>query len=192
MSPVSTNNQTAAKSALTRVCNGFHAGESPWLANCVPIARDDVPAPFDLLLAHTRHMTTTLGSFHGREVSLRVLREQVDDDHYAREILLTLGAEGPVVEYGIARVNFAHASPEIRAQVLEKRTPLGDILIAHDVLRTIRPRWFFRFPGDAEVATHFGPTGVVYGRVGTIYFEDAPAIELLEVVVGERRTSRTA
>ena len=80
----------------------------------------------------------------------------------------------------------AYVSKEVRDEIRAKRAPLGDILIRHNVLRRISPRWYFRFPGHTPVAQAFGETGGdVYGRVGTIYCNEEPAIDLLEVVMGD-------
>ena len=170
--------------ALQRVCSEF-VDVGAALEGAVEETTETVPAPFDQLLCHSNHMTTTLGGFFGVPVCLRVLREQRTDTHYCREILLTAGPEGPVVEFGIARVNFGCAPDAVREEILEKQTPLGDILIAHQVLRTIRPLWFLEAP-KGSLVRYFGTDGPAHGRVGTIYFHNEPAIELLEVVMDRR------
>lgn len=178
----------AALAALRDVCAGFHAPDAAWIRRCRPMAAGAVPPPFDRLLVHGEHMTSTLGAFHGREVALRVLREQAGDGRYAREILLTAGDGGPVVEYGIARSNLACMPEAVRREIEAKAAPLGDILARHDVLRAIRPLWFFEIPAEAEIVRHFGAARgrarPVCGRVGAIYLAGQRAIELLEVVVG--------
>jgi hypothetical protein len=52
------------------------------------------------------------------------------------------------------------------------------------VLRRIKPRWFMRFPGGGPLLTFFGDTTgrPMYGRIGTIYCNEEPAIDLLEIV----------
>ena len=152
------------------------------------VCPDAVPAPFDRLLVHNEHMTDRLRDFYGVGVELRVLAEQTRADVYSREILLTLPGSGQVVEYGIARVHLGYVADPVRAEVLARRSPLGDILVQNDVLRRIEPKWFYRFSAAAAVVGHFRSAfGVeVYGRVGTIFCDDAPAIELLEIVSGVR------
>jgi hypothetical protein len=183
----------AALAALRQVCAGFHEADAAWHARCQWIPGDDVPAPFDRLLVHGEHMTATHAAFYGREVVLRVLREDVSDGHYAREIVLTAGADGPVIEYGIARVSFACVPDGVRREIEAKAAPLGDILIRHDVLRTIRPLWFLAIPADAAIMRHFAGAGrgAAYGRVGAIYLAERRAIELLEVVVDARFSRAT-
>jgi len=49
-----------------------------------------------------------------------------------------------------------------------------------------KPRFFVRFPAGGPVLNLFGAseTRPVYGRLGTIYCDEEPAIELLEIVTG--------
>lgn len=150
------------------------------------VGADEVPAPFHDLLVHHRHMTTTLERFHKRPVELRVLQHKQDGDLYGRKILLTLSGTDHVVEFGIVQLDLALVSHAVRTEITERRAPLGDILIRHKVLRRIEPRWYFRFSGDCPILQHFEPRqqAIAYGRVGTIYCNHEPAIELLEVVSG--------
>lgn len=147
----------------------------------------DVPPPFDGLLVHESHMTTRLGAFHGEAVKLRVLDDRLSDDTYRRKIILTVGA-AHVVELGVVRIHLGYTSETVRRAILSKRTPLGDILIQNEVMRRIEPKWYFRFDGPAELVAAFdrADVGLLYGRVGVIHCDGAPAIELLEVVSGDR------
>lgn len=150
-------------------------------------AAADVPAPFDRLLVHNEHMTTRLTAFHGEPVALEVLEDRHVGDTYQRKILLTVG-QGHVVEVGVVRIHLNFTSDEVRNEILSKKTPLGDILIQHNVLRRIEPKWFFRFEGPAALTAAFDREvdGPLYGRVGVIHCDGEPAIELLEVVAGDR------
>lgn len=170
--------------ALSALWKTFEDGGPPRPFEVVEA--DKVPAPFHDLLVHHRHMTTTLEDFHKRAVELRVLQHKQDGDLYGRKILLTLSGADRVVEFGIVLLNLALVSDAVRAEITERAAPLGDILIRRNVLRRIEPRWYFRFTGDCPILQHFEPekTSVVYGRVGTIYCNHEPAIELLEVVSG--------
>jgi hypothetical protein len=63
---------------------------------------------------------------------------------------------------------------------------LGAVLIKHNVLRRVKPRWFMSFPKDGPVMALFGPSehvGPAYGRIGTIYCDGEPAIEVMEIVL---------
>lgn len=174
--------------ALADLCAGAVAASRP-VSRCVAVEPDDLPAPFRELLVHHDHMTTRLERFHGEPVRLHVLREHLDAELYRRTIVLTSAGTGEVVEFGVVRIDLGFTPPAVREEVLAQQTPLGEILIRHDVLRRIEPRWFLRFAMDCPLIGGFGypVTGDIYGRVGTIYCDEEPAIELLEVVTGVRR-----
>jgi len=130
-------------------------------------------------------MTVVLQRHHGGEVAVHVLEEKLEGDHYTRKIGLTpLGAD-KAVEWGIVRLDFRYMPEAVKQEILARRTPLGAILIKHKVHRRIKPRYFLRFPEGSAVLKMFGAEYAkpVYGRLGSIYCDHAPCIELLEIVV---------
>ena len=91
------------------------------------------------------------------------------------------------------RLDFRYMDDAVRDEILRKQMPLGAILIKHNVHRRIKPRFFLRFPPGGPVLGLFGAneSRPVYGRLGTIYCDDEPAIELLEIVTGTDVASKT-
>lgn len=177
-------NAVNARDALRHVCADFHADDADLPAACALISPEQVPPPYDQLLVHREHMTTTLGGFFGQAVKLGVLRQRTDDRIYAREITLTLPSDGRVVEYGIARIHLDAVPPSARDEILTQQTPLGDILIARNMLRTITPRWFLRLnPTDTLERILGAEVRAAYGRIGVIELSGRTAIELLEIVL---------
>lgn len=153
-----------------------------------PAARESVPEPYAHLLAHEHHMTVTVEAFHKSLVDVRVRQKVVNDTHYAREILLARQSDGVVVQYGIMRVTLDHLSPRVQAAIKAEGTPLGRILIQHDVLRSIHLSALWHVvPGPALREMFSWPTGpdapaATYGRTAMINCNHEPAIELLEIV----------
>jgi chorismate-pyruvate lyase len=151
------------------------------------VPADEVPPPYQGLLVHEHHMTVTVESYHGGLVDVCILARRQDGDSYARKILLALQGNGRVVQFGIMRVHLQYCSPEVRAEIVAGQTPLGRILIQHNVLRRIEPTAFMRvIPGPAMMEW-FGldrprPT---YGRLALIHYDEQPAVDLLEVVAPE-------
>jgi hypothetical protein len=176
--------ESGAANALEELFRPF---APQWMAQLFTLVHPDaIPQPQDALLVHHEHMTVMLQKHHGAPVAVQVLEEHHDGDIYTRKIALSPIPDGPVVEWGICRLDFRHISPEVRDEILAKQTPLGAILISHDVHRRVKPRYFLRLPPHSDVLKMFGaPDNVepVYGRIGTIYCDDEPAIELLEIVV---------
>jgi chorismate-pyruvate lyase len=151
------------------------------------VAPDEVPHPYHGLLVHEHHMTVTVEAYHGSLVDVRVLARRHDGDSYARKILLALQSNDRIVQFGIARVNLRYCSPAVRTEILAARTPLGRILIQHDVLCRIEPTAFLQVIPGPTMMEWFGlerprPT---YGRLAYIHCDGQPAIELLEIVAPE-------
>lgn len=169
--------------ALADLCDGLF-DDLDQLAAAQRVEPAALPAPARALLVHREHMTAVLERHFGAPVELRVLRELRGERHYARRIELTLRPRGELVEVGAVWIEMRHLPPAAAAEVLSKHVPLGEILIRHNVLRRISPRWYFEFPAQTQIARAFRGGGRAYGRVGTIYCDDEPAIELLEVVSG--------
>ena len=170
--------------ALLELCKPFVSdGFDP---QCAVVQPDEIPFPQDQLLVHHEHMTVVLERHHGTAVRVHVLEEHLDGDLYTRKISLTRGDGDTVVEWGIVRLDFRYMDRDVRDEILRKQMPLGAILIKHDVHRRVKPRFFLRFPPGGPVLRLFGAqeSRPVYGRLGTIYCDEEPAIELLEIVTG--------
>jgi len=143
-----------------------------------------LPDPFGRLLAHTEHMTVTVESFHDSPVDVQVLETNITDTHYARKILLSRQSDGQVVQYGIVRLNFDYLDSTVRDCIVSQQTPLGRILIQHNVLREVQLASLWKITPGTDLRKLFGlekPTDV-YGRTAMIYCNGEPAVELLEVV----------
>lgn len=151
------------------------------------IAGDQVPHPYQKLLVHNHHMTVTVEAHHGSLVDVRVLDDRLEGDVYARKILLALQTTGKIVQFGLVRIRLEFVSPDVRAEITSRKTPLGRILIQHNVLRTISPTSFLRvLPGPAMMEW-FGMKTMTptFGRTAVITCDDQPAIEVLEIVSPE-------
>lgn len=177
------------EAALLDLCRPFLHGAAggPFRGCCAVVQPADIPYPQDQLLVHHAHMTEVLERHHGAPVGVVVLEESLDGDRYTRKIVLTPANSADPVEWGIVRMDFRYMAPEVRDEILAKRLPLGAVLIKHDVLRRVKPLWFMRFPADSPVVRLFAGARnaePVYGRIGMIYCNDEPAIELLEIVTG--------
>jgi chorismate-pyruvate lyase len=146
-----------------------------------------VPPPYRDLLVHNHHMTVTVEAHHGDLVDVRILARRLEDDTYTRKIVLALQNTGRVVQFGIARVHLNYCSTAVREAIVAGRTPLGRILIQHNVLRVVQPTGFLRVHAGPPITKWFGmkeprPT---CGRLAVIYCDGKEAIEVLEIVAPE-------
>lgn len=158
-----------------------------YLRSYEEIAADAMPAPYRELLVHDHHMTVTVEAHHGSLVDVRVLDDRLEGDIYARKILLALQSSGRIVQFGLVRIRLETVSAEVRAEITSRKTPLGRILIQHDVLRTIAPTSFLRLLPGPAMMEWFGLTSPrpCFGRTAVITCDNQPAIEVLEIVAPE-------
>ena len=107
-----------------------------------------------------------------------------DGEWYVREITLKTHSTGKAVQYGIVRLHVTALDPEVWRRIESQETPLGRVLIEHNVLREVQLCELWKIQAGPALAklldTEVGD--VVYGRTALIYCDGEPAIELLEVV----------
>jgi chorismate-pyruvate lyase len=151
------------------------------------VPADEVPEPYRSLLVHHDHMTTTVEAHHGELVNVAILERRHQPDSYARKILLTLQKSGAVVQFGIMHIQLRYCSEAVQKEIVAGQTPLGRILINHDVLRRIEPTAFLRIIPGPAMMEWFGLSRpkFTYGRLALIFCNGQPAVELLEIVAPE-------
>lgn len=171
------------KALLSSLCQPFV--RAYFAPECSIVQPENIPHPSDELLVHHQHMTVVLQRHHGGPVRVHVLEEKLEGDRYTRKISLTRQGSDEVVEWGIVRLDFRFIPEAAKREILAKEMPLGAILIKHKVHRRIKPRYFLRFPEGSAVLKLFDADSAkpLYGRLGTIYCDEEPCIELLEIVV---------
>ncbi len=160
------------------------------LGQFAEVTAEEMPEPYRGLLAHRHHMTVTVEQFHGSAVDVRVLGTKTDGIHYSRRILLARQSDGRVVQFGIVRLNFDYLSPAVRREIERQRTPLGRVLINHNVLREIELVSLWRIVPGHDLCDLFGtpPEQTAYGRTAIIHCNGEPAVELLEIVAPEEKS----
>lgn len=151
------------------------------------VPAEQVPQPYHGLLVHEHHMTVTVEAHHGCSVDVKVLEKKHEGDSYARQILLSRQRDGRIVQFGLVRIWLHHCSDAVRAEIVAEKTPLGRILIQHNVLRRIEPTQYLRVTPGTDMMRWFelAAPAPAYGRAAIIHCDGQPAIELLEIVTPE-------
>jgi chorismate-pyruvate lyase len=141
------------------------------------------PEPYKTMLVHEHHMTVAMETYHRTTVDVRILAQRQDGDVYARKILLTKQGTDRVVQFGIVRFNLSYVTEPVRREIIAGKTPLGRILINHNVLRHIDLGAILEITAGPGLARLFQmPEGdITYGRLATIFCNRQPAVDLLEV-----------
>ena len=163
---------------------GLFFDDQSQLGEFVEADANEIPQPQRQLLAHDRHMTVTVERHHQALVDVRVLKLLLEGDSYSRKIVLTRQSDDAVVQFGIVRLNLALMDPEVREEIEAQQTPLGRILINHNVMREVKLLKLYRVAVGPELAQAFEiePGALCFGRTALIYCNGSPAIELLEIV----------
>lgn len=177
---------SSARALLADLCQPFAHG--PFVPDCTAVQPEDIPFPEDSLLVHSEHMTKVLERHHGRPSAVHVLEEHLHGDIYTRKVSLTPIGRDEIVEWGIVRLNFKFMPEEVKQEILGKQLPLGAILIKHKVHRRIKPRYFLKLQPGSAIVGLFGAVNSepLYGRLGMIYCDDEPCIEVLEIVLNTK------
>jgi len=159
-------------------------GSAAKLAVFDEVSADEAPVVYRQLLDHDQHMTVTLESFHDCPVNLEVLHRHITTEHYTRNTLLRRSSDGALVQFGIARLSYDFLDPSVANEIEAEDTPMGRILIGHNVLREVRLASMWRLTPHEEMRRIFGTqaNAVTYGRTAIIYCNGEPAVEVLEVM----------
>jgi chorismate-pyruvate lyase len=148
------------------------------------ISRQSLPEPYRYLLAHRHHMTVTLEDFYQKIVTVRVVDSMRKDNLYSREIILNPKGEDRVILYGIVRIDLSCCLQEVAAEIVAEKTPLGHILIKHNILRRVEPTGFYKVIPYRGLQNKMRLTQAeeLYGRSGVIFFDNRPVIAVLEIL----------
>lgn len=155
----------------------------PLIARAEHVAAPLMPEPYREMLAHEHHMTVAMERHHGGPVDVTVLDRRQTGGLYCRKILLTKRGTDQVVQFGIVRFDFQYVTDAVRREILAGDTPLGHVLIRHNVLRHIDLGALLRIEAGPGLAKHLAMSvgGVTYGRLATIFCNGRPAVDLLEI-----------
>ena len=153
------------------------------IQNAEHIPSATTPQPYKTMLVHDHHMTVEMEKHHACSVDVRVLSKRSDGDLYSREILLLKHGTQDVVQYGIVCFNLSYVTSQVGEEILSEQTPLGRILINHNVLRHIDLGAILELTAGPRLAAllKMPVGGITYGRLATIFCNRRPAVDLLEV-----------
>jgi len=144
---------------------------------------DEMPVGYRSLLAHAEHMTVSLESYHDSLVDVRAVDEWRDAASYARSSLLSRQSDGAIVQFGIMRIWLGDLPASAQQQITGKQSPLGRVLIEHNLLREVEVISLWRIePAPAlKQLLQLGDSQPIYGRSAQILVEERPTVQLLEI-----------
>ena len=145
---------------------------------------EDVPSPYHELLVHRGHMTETLERHYNDRVIVHPYLIHRQGEMYGRKLDLSLQSTGEVVMTGLMIFNLSFVKENIRDEILAGQTPLGRILISHNVLREVSSGSYLKVAADDPMVArfHLPVPKPAYGRLATIFCDEKPAVDLVEIV----------
>jgi chorismate-pyruvate lyase len=149
-----------------------------------PVSVEALPADYRSLLAHQDHMTVALEAYHNALVNVHPLHEWRDESSYARCSLLSRQTDGAIVQFGIMRIWLGDLPAAAQQEITSKKTPLGRVLIRHNVLREVELITLWQIDPGPVLRRHLplGGSAPIYGRSAQILVDERPTVQLLEIV----------
>jgi chorismate-pyruvate lyase len=186
---------TSRRAAIAYPLDEFYARSGLPLPPLEEIDGAAVPEPYRGLLVHQNDMTSTLETFHGQQVHLRVLgRERRGEDYFREVVLLLEGSENPV-EFGAIKIHLDRFAAAARRGILAEQYPLGHVLKDCAVPFLSRPQAFLRLASDQTINTVLGLSGahILYGRRNSLLTpEGQPLAEIVEILPPEQNATPRA
>ncbi|MGA3186361.1 MAG: hypothetical protein ABSF22_04560 [Bryobacteraceae bacterium] len=158
--------ETTSALDLLYPLNEFYEQAGLALPSARRINGREMPEPYRRLLVHDRDMTPTLEAAYDRKMNLRVLKYELRDEVFSREIvLIPEGSESPVV-FGAIKIFLDEFPAQARELVLERKLPMGTILESQGIKHFSQPDGFFEVEADGAICQALGIPGPVrlYGR----------------------------
>ncbi len=109
------------------------------------VAKEATPEPYHRMLVHEHHMTISMESFHDCTVDVEVMASRFEDGLYLRKIRLHKSGTKDAIQFGYVRFNLDYVTDKVRAEILAEKTPLGRVLIQHNVFRHVDLGAILRF-----------------------------------------------
>jgi chorismate-pyruvate lyase len=149
-----------------------------------PVSVDRLPPNYRALLAHQDHMTVALEAYHNSLVNVQPLDEWRDEASYARCSLLSRQSDGRIVQFGIMRIWLADLPAAAQQEIVGRNTPLGRVLIRHNVLREVELITLWQVEPGAVLRRllPLDSNAPIYGRSAQILVAERPTVQLLEIV----------
>lgn len=118
-----------------------------------PCSGTDIPQPAQRLLVHRNDMTTTLASFHKSPLRVDILKKEISDELYLREVFLRSIAADTIVEYGVIAIALERFTQLQCDAITAGHTPLGALLHQFQIRFVSSPVGFFAIPAESLAGT---------------------------------------
>jgi chorismate-pyruvate lyase len=145
---------------------------------------EELPQPYQTLLAHDRDMTGTLETFFKQPMGLKVYCKRVEGESLFRQVVLFGEEDGKPKEFGAIRIDLSSFDGETRQIVAACKVPLGRVLREHGVAYVSNPSAYLKVEPNALLCRALDTqTGPLYGRKNELTTPDGRAIaQIIEIL----------
>ena len=144
----------------------FYSSHDEKLPRIAQIPGESVPPPYHSLLVHEQDMTSTLESYWGTSLHLKVLDKHLENASLTRQVVLLTDSEEQPVEFGAIRIQLDRFEDSAREEIVACHRPLGNLLLHFKMAFSCHPNAFFSFESDEMIRNAFALTEphMLYGR----------------------------
>ncbi|MDQ6632388.1 MAG: hypothetical protein M3Y82_11655 [Verrucomicrobiota bacterium] len=163
----------------------FYAQRGETLPAIGRLKAEELPKPYQTLLAHRGDMTSTLEKFHNAKIHIKVLAQHTFENEYFREVVLRLDGSEKPVEFGAIKIILDLFPHDVQKEILQEKYPLGHILAKFKIEHASRPQNFLSIASDDFINRALQLTGAhsLYGRRNTLVDPwDRPLAEIVEIL----------
>lgn len=145
---------------------------------------EELPQPYQTLLAHDRDMTGTLETYFRQPMSLRVHVKKIKGDALYRQVTLFGVEDGRPAEFGAIRIDLSCFDEHTRSLVADGRVPLGRVLREHDVAYVSNPSAYLKVEPDEMLREALDVfKGPLFGRKNELTMPGGRAIaQIIEIL----------
>ncbi|MGB1123643.1 MAG: hypothetical protein ACPG4Q_00430 [Phycisphaeraceae bacterium] len=164
--------------------SAFDPDDGSVLTSATILEAEELPQPYQMLLAHDRDMTGTLEAYFSQDMTLRVFGKKLEGDSLFRQVVLEGVEDGQPREFGAIRIDLTCFDEETRQLVAECKVPLGRVLREHGVAYVSNPSAYLAVTPDELLskALHV-EHGPLYGRKNELKMPDGRAIaQIIEIL----------
>ncbi len=176
---------TPTASPLIHPMDEFYAQAGRPMPRVERVEAENIPEPQRSLLVHEGDMTSALTNFHKSDMHLEVIRREMREDVYTREVVLLLDGSDQAVEFGAIRIYLSLLPSPARRAILDEHLPLGQILKEFHVRFESRPKAFLRIESDDFInrSLRLHESALLYGRRNTLTdSQQRPLAEIVEIL----------
>ena len=164
--------------------SAFDPDDGSVLTSAKILEAEELPQPYQQLLAHDRDMTGTLEAYFKQPMTLRIYGKKLEGDSLFRQVVLEGIKDGQPREFGAIRIDLTCFDDETRQLIVECKVPLGRVLREHDVAYVSNPSAYLAVVPDALLSKALNAEhGPLYGRKNELTMPDGRAIaQIIEIL----------